>query len=230
MNSLRELSRMQNELSDLFIENDIFPTRKLFVEMNGKMLRPNSSTHTDHLLSVLSAAWEREESRLNINLDLDIFSVVAYQILDIESEVDELIERIGWEDQTSHLIFTTIQSMLWLTCRDSCTDCIATYNPFHTFTHPSRPLIAAMLKPEGTTVGFGEDDWHIKARNVLETAYEVEITCSLGQIAECKQAVLGLLLSPIDTGYQLFYPSIDRVSRSRDRWTMHIAIDELLGG
>jgi hypothetical protein len=198
--------------------------------MNGKMLRPNSNTHTDHLVSALAAAWESEESRLNINIDLDIFSVVAYKIQDIKIAVDELIERIGWEDQTSHLVFNTIQSMLWLTCRDSCNDCIATYNPFHTFTHPSRPLIAAMLKPEGITIDFGEQDWQIKARNGLETTYEVEIVCSLDQIGVCKKAVLGLLLTPIDTDYQLFYPSIDRITQSRDRWTIHLAIDELLGG
>ena len=63
------------------------------------MLRPNSSTYTDHLVSALAAVWEREESRLDINLDLDVFSVVAYHILDIKSEVDELIDRIGWDEQ-----------------------------------------------------------------------------------------------------------------------------------
>ncbi|MGB1252129.1 MAG: protein DpdJ, partial [Candidatus Promineifilaceae bacterium] len=226
---LPTLLQTQTILRQIFESNGIPATRQLFVEMNSKFLRPNSAEDSDQLVSIFTDQWRREEQRLDIDIDLRVMAVAGSQIKVIQAQVQTVMQRLGGRVDDQSQVFNLLQSLLWLNCHDSCPDCIQTWNPYQPQTHPSRPLIAMMLQPYGRIVRFGEAYWETTGQDSLREHFQVEIRCDVGEINACKIALLNWLVSPIDIGFQTFYPVIERIERLGQDWRLHLIIQELVG-
>jgi superfamily II DNA or RNA helicase len=228
---LPSLSATQGLLAQILDMNGIPPTRQLFVAMNNKFLRPNSREDSDELIATLARNWEAEEARLGSKIDLRVMSVAGYQIPAVRGQVDQVLNRIGGSEsgQDMNQAFNLVQSLLWLNCVDSCSDCIEIWNPYQPQIQPSRALLMVLLEPNGPTVQYSEAYWESLVQKALVEAYQVEINCAHEELAACKRDLLNLLTTAIDIGFQAFYPVIERVRRSKLQWTFHLTIQDLLG-
>jgi hypothetical protein len=229
---LLSLRRTHKLLVDSLQSHGIPATRALIVAINTKFLRPNSGPDSDELISTLVRHWEAEQQRLGCAIDLRIMSVAALRIDEVETKVQELLNRIGTE-QTSvgeSQIFNLLQSLLWLDCTDSCPNCIESWQPYQDQVHPSRALLLALLNPYSESVQYGEDTWQTKIRQLLADRYQVQLACSQSQLSDCKGALMDLLVTPIDVGFQSFFPIVERVDRVGDQWVVQLIVHELLSG
>lgn len=228
---LPSLAITQQTLVHILETHGIPPTRSLFVALNNKFLRPNSGPDTDDLIATLVRHWETEESRLGSAIDLRVMAVAGYQIPEVKAQVDQVLNRIGGSGtgQNKNQAFNLLQSLLWLNCTDSCPDCIQVWNPYQSHIRPSRALLMLLLEPNGRSIQYGEAYWENLVQDALATNYQVEIYCSQADLAACKYSLLQFLTTPIDIGFQIFYPTVERVKRNNRQWVFHLVIQELLG-
>jgi hypothetical protein len=66
------------------------------------------------------------------------------------------------------------------------------------------------------------------ALQALTTDYQVQISCSSDQKTSLKATLADFLTSPIEIGYQTFYPVVERVIQQRERWIVQLVIREMI--
>lgn len=212
-------------------EHGIPATRDLIVAMNAKILRPNSGPDSDDLIATLVRCWSEQEQRIGTSIDLRVMAVAAQGIPEIKQKLDQVLRRIGGSklpDESQ--IFNLLQSMLWLTCHDSCPDCIETWQPYQEYPHPSRALLRMLLRPQERPIQFGEDGWLDLIQQQLSYLFHTQVECEQDALEQCKLSLLDLLVTPVEVGYQLLYPMIERIGRAERRWRIDLVIAEMVRG
>lgn len=206
-------------------------SRELIVALNNKFLRPNSGPLSDELIATLSHHWAAEEMRLGTKIDLRVMAVAAPRIDAIRSALDRTLTYVGGGQTLDEgRIFNLLQSLLWLPCYDSCPSCIEGWQAYQTLTLPSRPLLLTMLVSSTPIVRYGEPAWLEEVQEALEAASEVDVHCEQGDLDDCKSALLAQLTSPVEVGFQLFFPVLERVQRTGRAWSLTLVLRELLRG
>ena len=228
---LPSLVAVKTRLDQTLRHHGIPPIRSLVVSLNTKFLRPNSGPDSDKLVADMVEAWEGEEERLGTAIDLRVMAVAARRIPAIESQVMQLLTRInpGKAAPDENQIFNLLQSLLWLDCQDSCPECIETWQPYQSLTHPSRALLAILLTSEQSVIHYGAPHWYIDAQEALANHHQVQIRCMPDQITICKAELASFLTSPLEIGYQTFYPIVERIVRQEGHWIVQLVVHELVG-
>jgi hypothetical protein len=228
---LLSLTHTRQLLTETLGVNGIPGTRQLIVALNTKFLRPSSEQDTDKLITTLVKHWELEQARLGCAIDLRVMSVVAREIDEVEQQVQQVLQRIGGvnvkvdESQVSNLL----QSLLWLDCVDSCPDCIERWQPYQQPVRPSRAMLLTLLDPHAELVHYGEEGWQAQLEQRLATQYQAQLSCQQAELPECKQSLLASLATPIEIGFQYFFPFVERVERTGKQYVIHVVIRELAG-
>lgn len=216
-------------LSRSLEENGLPATRELVVALNSKFLRPNSGPDTDVLIALLARHWKEAQRRLGCAIDLRVMAVSAPQIAEITVQMRQVLLRIGGEEVAADeaQVFNLLQSLLWLGCVDSCPDCIEGGQPFQNLVKPSRALIKALLDQSESSVTYGVSGWWEEALSFLATSSHCRIMCDQSDMGDLQIALVSLIASPVEVGYQLFYPFIERIERTSQRWAIDLAVREL---
>jgi hypothetical protein len=226
--SIEELEKLHKRLKAILDRHGIAPTRELLVALHAKWLRSNSDQDSDELLAYLVHFWHQEEQRLNCQIDIRVIVVAALKHAEIAQRLQTVLRRIGGVSLTDpSQSFNILQSLLWLNCTDSCPDCIEESHWYQELVKPSRALLLSLLPRRVQRVVYDEQsDWLQQARNILATAYKVQIQCSQDQLAACKQQILSLLIEPIEIGFQFLCPTIEQIIRTDLTWTIELWIKE----
>jgi hypothetical protein len=219
-------------LAKIFEDHGVPATRELIVAVNTKFLRPNSGPDSDELIARLARHWEKEEQRIGSTIDLRVMAVAARKIPEIDELVKALLTRIGGipgkVDESQ--IFNLLQSVLWMPCVDSCPDCIETQQLFQELAHPSRRLLLALLQHNEVPILYRSDGWAEQLASKLSTNYIAQVSCEQHTLGDCKGDLLDILTSPVEVGYQFFYPVIERISRTQLHWIIDLVLRDLVRG
>jgi hypothetical protein len=229
---LPSLVATKRQLAATLESKGIQASRQLFVALNAKFLRPNSGPDSDRLIVTLVKNWEREESRLGTAIDLRTMAVAAPRIDEVKTQLQQMLDHVSGanQDYDEGQIFNLLQSLLWLSCHNSCPDCIEKWQPYKQLPTPSRALLMSLLAPEIDTVTYGTPYWEHKAKKRLETDFLVQVNVRPEEVAVFKESIRHFLTSPIDVGYQRFFPMIERIRRHERRFQVTLVIRELVGG
>ncbi len=84
--------------------------------------------------------------------------------------------------------------------------------------------------PPDAPIEFGAPGWEADLRQRLEDRYFAQIRCAQAQLDDCKQAMLEQLVTPLELGYQLLYPTVERIARAGTSWMIDLAVHELIQG
>jgi len=205
-------------------------TRELIVALNAKFLRPNSSPDTDKLIATLVRFWQQEEERIGCAIDLRVMAVAALRIPEIKEQVGAVLERIGGSQARTDesQIFNLLQSLLWLSCHDSCPDCIEAQQPYQELARPSRALLLTLLHPHAQPIVYGMLGWKEHVQRELASVHYVQISCEQDHLEDCKKSLLDILTEPIEIGFQFFFPMVERLARTGRQWIIDVSIRELM--
>ena len=224
--------KMRERLARVLEANGMAATRELLVALTTKFLRPNSSSDSDRLIATLVRSWDDAEVRLSTAIDLRVMAVAALRIPEIAKLVDEVLGRVGGPalQAEESQKFNLLQSLLWLSCADSCPDCIERRQPYQEqLAHPSRALLLTLLDIDEHRVAYGADGWEQRVRDSLANAFRAQISCEQEESATCKQTLLELITEPVEVGYQMLFPVVERITRSGQQWHIDLVIAELVG-
>ncbi len=228
---LLSLTQTRQLLTKTLEVNGIPATRQLIVALNTKFLRPNSAQDSDKLIATLANHWEQEQIRLGCAIDLRVMSVAARKIDQVEQQVQQVLQRIGGPEAKvdESQVFNLLQSLLWLDCVDSCPDCIEKWHPYQQLARPSRALLLTLLKPRAEIIQYNQEGWQILLEQTLASKFQVQLGCDQGELSLCKQSLLALLVTPIEIGFQSFFPFVERIERTGKRYIIHLVIREMVG-
>jgi hypothetical protein len=227
---LPQQATTRRQLANLLEDAGIAATRDLIVGSNTNFLRPKSGPDSDALVAVLARHWAEEEARLGCAIDVRVMAVAARKIPEVDQQLRVLLNRIGGAGTTpdESQVFNLLQSLLWLSCVNSCPDCIEQSPRYQELARPSRALLLVLLDFYTASIRYDDSNWLDEVRTRLTAGAQANIWCAQDQLESCKTQLLDLLTAPIDVGFQLFYPTIVRITRHRREWVIHLAIRELI--
>jgi superfamily II DNA or RNA helicase len=225
--TLIEQEQLLETLKALLEQRGVDVTREFMVALRAKFLRPNSNKDTDELIAALVHFWHEQEHRLGCRIELRVIATAVLHYAPLREQVEKVLKRIsGIEAVEESQMFNILQSLLWLSCSDSCPDCVEKSQLYQEMIKPSRALLLALLQKEIQPIIYGQDGWEQQVRDMLRTRYHAHIRCSHEQLAACQQTLMDLLITQVDIGYQFFYPSVERIARTSNTWTITMGIRE----
>lgn len=233
--TLREKSALQDVLqaraglAKALEAHGLLATRELLVAIISKFLRPNSDTDSDQLIASLVKLWDATEARLGTVVDLRIMAVAALRMPEIASQLEKVLTRVNRADAQADEAqkFNLLQSLLWLSCVDSCPDCLEHRQTFQDLLRPSRPLLLALLRLDEHPITYSDKLWDQRVREQLASEFQATVACDQAALQECKRDMLNLLTQPVEINFQLLYPLIERIERRRSQWLITLSISEM---
>lgn len=227
---LPRIAQLQKSLSATLQKLGIVPNRNLFVSINTRFLRPNSGDDTDRLVQDLVLFWQEQETRLGCVIDLRIIATAATSQPHIRNQVQSILKRINGVDIDFDdiRIFNLIQSLLWMTCKTSCPDCIEKPQRYQQTLHPSRNLLRAVIDLDQDTIVFGTENWQYEVYNALVGKRLVTIECTHNEFEQAQRELISWLTKPIEIGYIVTYSSLSRVEQQNEKFLFELSLSELV--
>jgi hypothetical protein len=216
------LSRLQFILDQLGIP----PKRDLIMSMANKFFRSNRSYKTDQFTKDIHQFWKSEEDRLHFQITSNVFSVASLRRDDIKSRVDDLMSDMGITSSDKQE-FLFMESFLLHDCQDSCPECLNLYSPFQSFLKPSRLLLKALIRPTHSIHEYPSEDFIQEVTKSLELGNRVRIVMPKTEKIAFQKELIGLLLTPIEFKFQLYYPFLERVKNNGENWYYDVSIREV---
>lgn len=201
--SHHELLRANEDLRRLLLSRSILVTHAVIATLNARVLRPGSSLLTDNLLGDLIQVWQREEERLNIEIDARVFAYVASGNDDLE----KALSHVGTSDRTWR--FQTIYGLLWPRGNVIRGRGLTTYNRFAKIPTADRELLLDMLRPSEHRVSLDDPNWREEIGEVLKRAGVASLVTEVTEQRALKSALLDLAREPLDINYLHFYPQLE---------------------
>ena len=192
--------------------------------LSSRVLRPGSSNATDQLLSNLLERWENEENRLGIEIEMRSF---AYA-LSLEDELDVALSAgaplpFGPGQDRRQWRCNTLSSMLWPRGMQARNHTLSLWNPYASTPPTERWLVKDQLDHTEEIVDFGAPNWISELSLALQRGGRAILKSQSAEMESFREAVLGLLATPVDTGTLLLYPRL-RAAR-RESGEVHVIFE-----
>lgn len=203
----------------------LFACHGVVVAIANRILRPGSNDKTDALLHRMISRWRDLEDKLNVEIDPRILAYLesADDAIDcvIQDAGDNAIEvnRRQWR-------FNTLFSLLWPRGGVSRSARLAAYNPFDQLPETEHDLVRLFLVGEPERVSVDSDDWQRKACDSLVRESEVILVAKPDELPVLRKALLKVMTVPIDSGFMLLHPKVDRVDRGTDSIEIRLSLPE----
>jgi len=203
----------------------LFTCHGVIAAIANRILRPGSNEDTDALLHKMVSRWRDLEDELNVEIDPRILAYLesANDAIDnvIRDPGDNTIEvnRRQWR-------FNTLFSLLWPRGGVSRSARLAAYNPYDLLPETEHDLVRLFLVGEPTRVNVDDEDWSQKASECLIRDSEVILVGDPKDPPTLRKALMEVMTVPIDSGYMLLHPKVDRVDRRVETIEIGLSLPE----
>jgi ATP-dependent helicase Lhr and Lhr-like helicase len=203
----------------------LFTCHGVIAAIGNRILRPGSNENTDALLHRLIARWRQLEDDLDIEIDPRI---LAYHESD-NNAIDDVIQ-----DATGSLIetnrrqwrFNALFSLLWPRGGSARSARLAAYNPFDSLLETEHDLVRLALSGDPQRVSATEADWQEKLVEYLVRDSEVILQSAAEDLPQLRETLLEIITIPIDAGYMLLHPRVNRVDRRAENVEILLSLPE----
>ena len=192
-------------------------SHSVMAALSARVLRPGSSKATDGLLRNLHDRWEFEETRLGIEIEM---RALAYA-LSSEETLDQALTNggqlpFGPGQDRRQWRCNTLSSMLWPRGMQSRNHALCLWNPYAWLPLTERWLVSDELDHAEEIVEFGSPDWCDRLSLALQRGGRAILKSKAVKMESFREALLGLLATPVDTGTLLLYPRLRAARRQSD--------------
>jgi len=169
--------------------------------------------------------WKDLEDRLSIEIDPRILAFLesANDAIDdiIRDPDDNALEvnRRQWR-------FNTLFSLLWPRGGASRSARLTTYNPFNPLPETEHDLVRLFLSGEPQKVSVNDLMWREAASEHLIRDSEVILVSQPNQMPTLREALMDIMTTPIDSGFLLLHPKVNRVDRFSETVEIHLTLPE----
>ena len=203
----------------------LFTCHGVIAAIANRILRPGSNEDTDALLHNMVSRWRDLEDELNVEIDPRILAYLE----SADDAIDNVIQDPGdnaIEVNRRQWRFNTLFSLLWPRGGVSRSARLAAYNPYDSLPETEHDLVRLFLVGEPTRVNVNDDDWSQKASECLIRDSEVILVGDPKDTPTLRKALLEVMTVPIDSGYMLLHPKVDRVDRRVETIEVGLSLPE----
>jgi len=192
-------------------------SHSVMAALSARVLRPGSSKATDGLLRSLLDRWELEESRLGIEIEMRALAFA----LSSEETLDQALVNggplpFGPGQDRRQWRCNALSSMLWPRGMQARNHALCLWNPYTTSPLTERWLVGDELDHAEETVEFDSPDWDDGLSLALQRGGRAILKSKAAKMQSFREALLGLLATPVDTGTLLLYPRLRAARRQAD--------------
>jgi hypothetical protein len=169
--------------------------------------------------------WRTLEERLDVEIDARILAYLESS----KDTIDNLIRDP--EDNTiggnlRQWRFNTLFGLLWPRGGVSRSARLTAYNPFNQLLETEHDLVRMFLTGEPKKVSVDDTKWLETAREHLIRDSEVILVSQPNDLQKLREALLDIMTTPIDSGFLLLHPKVDRVDRFAESIEISLALPE----
>ncbi|MCP4888127.1 MAG: hypothetical protein GY904_16135, partial [Planctomycetaceae bacterium] len=203
----------------------LFTCHGVIAAIANRVLRPGSNTDSDALLHRILCRWRDLEDQMNVEIDPRILAYVESADDTIDSVIrdpgDNAIEvnRRQWR-------FNTLFSLLWPRGGVSRSARLTAYNPYDSLPETEHDLVRLFLSGEPTRVNVEEEDWLQKASDCLIRDSEIILVGDPKDTPSLRKALMEVMTVPIDSGFMLLHPKVERVDRRVETIEISLSLAE----
>lgn len=214
-----------DDLRKTLDKKGLFTCHGVIAAIANRILRPGSNEDTDALLHNMISRWRNLEDNLNVEIDPRILAYLesANDAIDnvIRDPGDNAIEvnRRQWR-------FNTLFSLLWPRGGASRSARLVAYNPYESLPETEHDLVHLFLIGEATRVNIDDEGWSQKACDCLIKDSEVILVGKPEELPVLRKALMELMTVPIDSGYMLLHPKVERVNRRVESIEISLSLPE----
>jgi hypothetical protein len=206
-------------------QRGLFTCHTVIAAMANRILRPGSNHETDKLLHRMITSWRQREETLGVEIDPRI---LAYLESDNDA-VDNVIRDPGdnaIEVNRRQWRFNTLFSLLWPRGAVARSARLSASNPYDALPETEREIVRLFLDREATRVSVEAEDWYQQACDLLVRESEVILTVQPDGLQKIRNALLEVMTAPIDSGFMLLHPKVNRVDRSENSIEIQLSLLE----
>ncbi len=193
--------------------------------ISNRILRPGSNKETDALLHKMVTRWIDLENKLNVEIDPRILAYLESADDDVDSAITDSysnaieVNRRQWR-------FNTLLSLLWPRGGVSRSARLAVYNPYDLLPETEYDLVRLFLEGEPNRINVTETDWLGKVNDFLIQDSEVILVGYPKDLPTLRKALMEVMTVPIDAGYMLLHPKVNRVNRRLETIEIFLSLQE----
>ncbi|WP_426752046.1 protein DpdJ [Myxococcus sp. Y35] len=204
-----------NGLRRLLSDRGFLVSQPFVAALFARILRPGSSSATDTLLARLLASWDDAEARLGVEIDPRLVALWESENDALDSTLTHTNElpsgdRRGWR-------FSTLLGLLWPRGAGVRAETLKASNPYTSLPDSDRLLVEALIPQQDIEVRLEEPEWLMLLANLLITHGNAMLTAPETDPVRLREAMLAMLIEPLDIGAQLVHPRIRGTRRQNGR-------------
>jgi hypothetical protein len=192
--------------------------------LHARLLRPGSSPQTDELLRLLVRGWNRAEEALGVELDARIYAYLA----SLEPAVHGHLGALGGVPlHDPFWRFQAVYGLLWPRGYQVRGHGLTSYNPFSDGAPPDREILLDLLRGNEAVIPLGPALMP-EARRLLADHGSAKIAAGAEERRALKEAILKMVVSPVEVGYLHLYPSLAGLTQGPDGLSATLDLREVL--
>jgi hypothetical protein len=203
----------------------LFTCHGVVAAIANRILRPGSNADTDTLLHRMITRWRDLEDNLDVEIDPRILAYLE----SADNAIDSVIQDSGdnaIEVNRRQWRFNTLFSLLWPRGGVSRSARLAAYNPFSQLPETEHDLVRLFLVGEPQRVSVENDDWLQIACESLVRDSEVILVAKPSDLQVLRKALMDVMTIPIDSGFMLLHPKVNRVDRRAESIEIGLTLPE----
>lgn len=226
---LPQIEYLQQTLATTLKGVGITLNRNLLVSLNTRFLRPNSDRDTDILIKSLMNFWHEQESAIGCVIDLRVIATVAAQNSEIQDQARGILKRVSGTDEVYEdvRIANMLQSLLWVTCHDSCPDCIEKEHRYQKTQKASRSFLVVLMGFQHQAITFGGEGWQKRAKDTIINEQRVLIECGDEEISQAHAELLTWIACPIEMDFIFAYVNLSRIEKQGHKYYFELILSEM---
>ncbi|WP_071639645.1 protein DpdJ [Paenibacillus polymyxa] len=227
-NGYKETTKAVEGIKKVMERSGILVTHPVMNGLFNRLLRPGSNQQTDCFMFELLQLWEREESRLGIEMDARVFAYVSSvdsgKSANLISALDHIDPRasddVNWR-------FNVIYGMIWPRGSQIRRRALESYNPFKSPVPTDRELLLNTVKLH-KHVEYCTPNWRDLMIESLISYGSVQLLVPQDNKLEINDIILSLTAAPLDLGFLHSYPRVEGITRDNGMFIIHFEIREAL--
>ena len=189
-------------------------TRSVMTSLNARVLRPGSSPETDGLIRDMVKRWYAEEERLGVEIDSRVFAYLASCDDNLTSRLSKSLASLGISNFTQSMAYCILYPLLWPRGSIVRQRALDSYNPYCDLPHADPKIIRDELERQTKVVTLENSDWRTEVEKALAKEGIVKIFAPSKMRPLLWQAILKLLIEPVEVDFLHVYPYVVRIQRS----------------
>lgn len=224
--SLRALETNSRYLRQALLKDGFSPFHGFIVSVGNRILRPGAGPGTDSYLANAIKAWNAEEERLGVEIDLRVICFWLSQQENIDLIVDEVGIPVGQDRQSWRM--NAIYGLLWARGRFIRSAPLQTYNPFLELPPIERLLVIDSLVDDRHRISVENSQWLDHVQTLLSQGLLITLTCTVANRHQLGSAIHTLITNPVDSGYLRAYARLQGLRQTKEMFEADYELLEAL--